>query len=154
MTSNEVFVGTGDGFEVASFTLDGTRGRTLRETRTPVALTAGHVDRFVSRLAARRAGRGSAGEVERIYRELEYPKEFPPYAALMTDGQNNLWVEGFPIPGEATRKWFVYSSAGVAIASLQVPSNFEVLGAGRDYVYGIWRDDDDVDFVRVYPLLK
>jgi hypothetical protein len=154
ITTSTVFVGTGDGFDIASFSLDGTRGPGIRAAVPPVALTAMHVDQFVSRLVARQARRGDPGAVERLYRELQYPKEFPPYASILADVNDNLWVEAYPIPGEGRRKWFVFSNAGRALASLQVPGNFELLGAGGDHAFGIWRDEDDVEFVRLYTLIK
>ncbi len=151
--STTAFVGTGDGFEVSSFALDGNRRGTVRDSHQPLAVTSVHVERFIARLTAG-LRRGDPAATERLYRELEYPKEFPPYAALMTDGFEHLWIEAYPIPGRELREWSVYSTDGVAIASLRIPGSFEILGAGADYVLGVWRGDDDVEYVRVYSVIK
>ncbi len=152
--ASSVYVGTGDAFEVAEFSLSGVAVGTLRETRAAVPLTAPQVSEYIRRQIARRTGRVDARALEKLYREIEYPSAFPPYATLMVDGLDNLWIEGYPIPGEDLREWSIHSKAGAGIAVLWVPSNLQLLEAGRDYVLGVWRDELDVEYVRVYSLVK
>jgi len=151
--STFAYVGTGDAFEVAQFSLRGERVDTVRDSRAAVPVTAAHVNRFITQELARRAGRDTR-RIERLYRGIEYPGAFPAYANLMVDGLDNLWIEGYPIPGKELRDWSIYSPTGTAIGVLRVPSNLQLLEAGRDYVLGVWRDELDVEFVQVYSLVK
>jgi hypothetical protein len=151
-----VYVGTGDAFEVSQFSLQGERLGMVRETRSPINVTPAHVTQYISDLHDRRSGPGTLDKKTReaIYRDLEYPKTFPAYSRLIVDPSDNLWIEDYPVPGATDRGWSVFSKGRFAIARMRVPSNFEILEIGSDHVLGIWRDDLDVEYVRVYRLAK
>ena len=51
-------------------------------------------------------------------------------------------------------QWDVFSPAGVWLGRVELPASFTPLEIGADYVAGLWRDADDVEFVRFYRLLK
>jgi hypothetical protein len=44
--------------------------------------------------------------------------------------------------------------SGRILARVQMPSKFRVQEIGEDYVLGVWRDDLDVESVRVYGLRR
>ena len=50
--------------------------------------------------------------------------------------------------------WTVFDSAGQMHGSLTMPAGVSVLQIGTDYVIGRWRDDLDVEHVRVYGIVK
>ncbi len=149
-----VYLGTGDAFEIAQYSLRGTRRGTLRDHRDPVSVTTAHVNAFIEDQLARRAGRANTRALETLYREIEYPKTFPAHGALLVDPGDDVWVESYPIPGDKVHDWLIYSKAGVAVATMQVPSAFAVLEVGADYVLGVWRDESGVEYVTVYSLVK
>jgi hypothetical protein len=151
--SSSAYVGTGDTYEVAKFSLRGERVGTIRESHAPVLATPAHVAAYVTEYMSRNPGRSEAS-VRRYFGELEWPEVLPAYARLMVDRSDNLWIEQFPIPGKETRDWIVYGSSGQQVAVIALPRDFRVLEAGPDYVLGVWRDEFDVEYVRVYSLLK
>ncbi len=70
------------------------------------------------------------------------------------DPADNLWVEEYLTPGATERGWSIYSKDGRAIGRLRAPVNFEILETGLEYVLGVWRDELNVDYVRLYSLVK
>ena len=103
---------------------------------------------------ASRPSRVNTSRYEQYFRDLEWPKVYPAYARLMVDGSDSLWIEEYPIPGRDIRQWSIHANSGARIAMISLPKGFRLLEAGRDYVLGVWRDQDDVDYIKVYKLVK
>lgn len=152
--ASSVYIGTGDAYEVARWSLSGRRSGVIREERKPIPLTAGQVTTYIKEYIAARDDREDTSGHEQYLRSFEYPKTYPAYRGLIVDELDNLWIEEYPVPGMDIREWLVYSREGVKIARIRLPQGFRLLEAGRDYVLGIWRDDVDVDYVQMYALLK
>jgi len=154
--SNAAYVGTGDAFEVLELSLRGERVGTIRDARRLVPVTSAHVTRYIADLLDRSSGRGLLDRKTRemLYKNLEYPRWFPSHGRLLVDGSDNLWIEDYPIPGAEEHRWSVFTSDRVAIALIRVPGRFEILEIGTDYVLGIWRDELDVEYVRLYGLVR
>jgi hypothetical protein len=151
--SHSVYVGTGDAFEVAVFSLHGERVGTLREARRPIPVTTAQVNAYIKESIAGAVRANTAG-YEQFFRGLEWPKVYPAYRKLMVDGSDNLWIEEYPIPGRDNRDWTIYDQSGLKLAMITLPRNFRLVEIGRDYVLGVWRDELDVDYLRVYTLIK
>lgn len=152
--SKSVYVGTGDAFEIAKFSFRGERIGTLREARAPISVTAAQVTTYIKEFIASRPRRVNTSRHEQYFRDLEWPTVYPAYARLMVDGSDNLWIEEYPIPGRDIREWSIYANSGARMAVISLPQGFRLLDAGRDYVLGVWRDQDDIDYIRVYQLVK
>lgn len=159
IAGRHAYVGTGlhtgtEHAEVEVFALDGAHLRTIRLERARRPVTRRELSRFVSEQMALRRGQANEASLRRLYSEIEYPSYYPAYGRLLTDSNDNLWVEDFPTPGSSKRRWSVYSPDGNAVADVITPSSFRLLEAGSDYVLGVWRDALDVPFVHVYSLSK
>lgn len=152
--SRFVYVGTGDAYEVAEYSLQGKRIGGLGEVRAPIPVTAAQVTTFIAEHIAARDERTNTSEYEKLFRGLDWPKVYPAHGKLMVDGSDNLWIEEYPIPGRNIRDWTIYARTGGKIATVSLPKGFRLLEAGSDYVLGIWRDEADVDYLRVYTLVK
>ena len=151
--STSVFVGTGDAFEIQRFSLDGKPSGVVRESRQPVVVTDDHITAYVKDYIAH-SRRSNASRFEQYFRELQWPKTFPAYARVLVDASENLWIEEYPIPGNDIRSWSIYEKSGARIAKITLPRGFELREVGRDYVLGIWHDEFEVDYLRIYNLLK
>lgn len=154
VSPNAVYVGAGDEYEVVRFDLEGRRVGMIRRARRPVRVSQSHIDSFIEEQVGRGSRRLTPQAMEAFYRGLEYPVTFPAYSRLLTDPLGNLWVEDYPIPGKGTPGWSVYSADGATLASLDLPSRLQITEIGSDYVVGIWRDELDLQYVRVYRLEK
>lgn len=153
VASGSIYVGTADSFAIAAYTLRGERARTMRESRVSRRITPEQVDLHIKGLIARRPGRNASTD-ERWYRDLKWPAVYPAHGRLLVDALDNLWIEEYPVPGETQRSWTVFDRRGRKTATVSVPYAYRVMTIGVDYVLGVWRDELDVDYVRVYALFK
>ena len=48
--------------------------------------------------------------------------------------------------------WDVFDSAGRWMTTLTTPVALEIHDIGEDYILGVWRDEMDVEYVRMYSL--
>ena len=94
------------------------------------------------------------------------PMVAPRYARIVPDNDGRFWVQEYRPSGDDPEIRFVgVDPNGVPFASLRIPSGlasaaeFDVPGNARlqidsERVYGVWRDEHDVEFVRVYRILR
>jgi hypothetical protein len=78
----------------------------------------------------------------------------PAYRGIMLDQIGNLWVEEYRRPGDTTPRWTVFSAEGEMLATMSLPERFVIRDAGDDYVLGTWRDELEIEHVRLYELMK
>lgn len=46
----------------------------------------------------------------------------------------------------------VFDAVGAHLGSVALPDRFDALEVGDDYVLGVYLDDDDVPFIRMYEM--
>ena len=96
-----------------------------------------------------------------------YADRFPSFGNLLVDRARNLWAQRFDYhsafltPGPVRTQtmsvastWDVLDPEGRWLCTVQLPARFTPLEIGSDYVAGLARDEDEVEQVRVYRLLK
>lgn len=84
--------------------------------------------------------------------ELPYPTVLPALDQLRRDSTGHLWVRLYALPQDTTLQWWIYDIRGRLVATAAWPSRLRVTEIGPDYVLGVWRDDNDVETVRMFPL--
>jgi hypothetical protein len=84
----------------------------------------------------------------------EPPEHLPFIDAIMIDIPGNVWVRRYVIPTDQTQEWWVYSRDGSLIAALETSSRLRITEVGEDYVLGVFRDEDDIQRVHRYQLVK
>ncbi len=163
---NRFFHGPGDVFEIRVFSVrpySPQQGSTNEPslpvrlerviTRTPtrdLTVTAAHQKAYIDEQCSQINWRGGPC---RIVTPV-FPARFPAHGRLMTDAGGNLWVQEYLLPGETATRWTVLDTAGRWLGMVDMPERFRPNEIGDDYVLGIWRDEADVQFVRMYHLLK
>jgi hypothetical protein len=50
--------------------------------------------------------------------------------------------------------WRVFDPSGIWLGTVTLPARFNPMDIGKDYVLGLWRDEDDVEHIRIYRLRK
>jgi hypothetical protein len=73
---------------------------------------------------------------------------------MAADMIGNLWVQDYMVPSDRVPVWTVFDQDGVLLGSVAFPEGFDCLDIGDEYVLGLWRDEDDVEYVRMYDLVK
>lgn len=70
----------------------------------------------------------------------------------MIPQDETLGVLNEPPPNSTT--WSVFSRDGLWLSDVVLPARFHLMDAGSDYVLGVMRDGDDVEFVAMYRLYR
>lgn len=127
----------------------------IRRPHNDRPLPDGAVSRFIDDYVARYPPERQR-EVRGHFATLTTPSQVPAHSALAFDEGGNLWAENFRFPWDslATRTWAVYARAGEWLGDVEVPRGLRVLQFGADFVLGVERDENDVEFVRMYRIVK
>lgn len=94
------------------------------------------------------------GAANRRRPEMRSPEFLPAIASLRVDAAGNLWVRRYYLWTDPQHEWWVYDTTGHLVATLTSPARFRFTEIGDDYILGIWRDEDDVETVKRFGLLK
>jgi hypothetical protein len=104
------------------------------------------VDRFVERSSAPRAA------VRRSFDGVVPPDVAPSFQALIVDDEGWLWAQTYRASPDDPAPWLVFDSNGLGRGSVMMPEGLSVTTISHDYVAGVWRDDLDVEYVRLYRI--
>ena len=145
-----LYVGTSDSWEILAYDSHGALKRIIRlhEARKPVTPD------LIARLRRVPQGENSPARpnVSAKLADSWYPKFLPAYGTIRVDALQRLWVQEYPLPGEAQSKWKVFDPSGKLMGLVATPPGLEVMEIGADYLAGVWRDADMVEHVRIYSL--
>ncbi len=90
---------------------------------------------------------------ERYIAAVEWPAAYPAFLRLVVDREGNLWMLQETVTGgEST--YAVLDRSGLYLGQVTLPPRLVPFDIGRDYVVGLWTNDDRVNFVRVHSLAK
>lgn len=100
-------------------------------------------------------------------------RNVPAFAELHLDRAGNVWARdydhldavwfydrsalgpGFEAPRlDGPRRWAVFQPDGRFLGEVAMPMGFDVHEIGEDWVLGVWRDEMEIEYVRVYPIVK
>ncbi len=91
---------------------------------------------------------------EQFYRDIPVPETFPAYGGIAVSVEGYLWVRAYDVPGNQANNWSVFDAEGTLRGTVELPPHLEPLEIGPNYVLGLWRDADDVEYVQLYELIK
>ncbi|NIW73960.1 MAG: hypothetical protein GWN08_01640 [Gemmatimonadetes bacterium] len=148
------YFGTSDSYEIRDYSVDGTLQRLIRLARPNRPVGAEDIARYKEQERAGVSSEEGRQAVERMLGAMPFPETFPAYGRFIVDAENNLWVEDYPVPGSAASRWNVFDGGGTLLGTVQTPANFTPYQIGADFALGSWRDELDVEHVRLYPLLE
>jgi hypothetical protein len=84
--------------------------------------------------------------------EVPFPENLPVFDGLLVDRTGHLWIEHYEPFWDDSRSWSVLSPAGSWLGDLETPTGLRITEIGADYLLGVWRNEMDVEFVRLYSL--
>jgi hypothetical protein len=94
-------------------------------------------------------------EIERMFRDLPMPVTMPAFSTIRVDDDLNLWVQAYLAPGdEGETSWTIFDRDGRVVTRLDMPAGLDPTHIGTDFVLGVWRNELDVEHVRLYRLDK
>lgn len=105
--------------------------------------------------ARRVSGDHGARSFEARLRNAVFAPTRPLFGHAFVDHNQRLWVSELPWPSrfEAPRRWIVFSPGGRWLGDIEAPEGVTLHDARDDRVLGLWKDELDLDHVRVYRLL-
>lgn len=158
---NSIYVGTANAMEISVLNSDGTVEAVFRYPEADLVVRQEDRDWWGSRMAEMpmaMTGRSITPEdqqmLEMVLAALVFPETRAAYSELRMDRTGSVWLRTGRhfLTAAPSKEWTVFSEEGVLLGTLSLPERFEVLEFGEDYALGVWKDEMDVEFVRVYSL--
>lgn len=147
-----LYYGSSDTYEIELRAADGTLRRLIRRPIPNPPVTEEEVEEFHRNFEERRER--MAPIWRNLYSQMTLPETKPAYGRLLVDSEGNLWVADYSQERGADGTWSVFDPEGRFLGSVETPTGGRVLQIGSDFVLGIWRDELDVEYVRLYELIK
>jgi hypothetical protein len=154
VSSDRLFLGDGDRYEIDVFTTDGRFVRSIRRMQQPRTVTPGDLARQREEVLTRYAKSPRRAVAERILAEIPVHETMPAFSSFRGDAVGNLWVEEYRVTANDPPRWTVFDSTGRMLGALEVPRSLRILEIGANELLGIFRDSLDVEQVRAYRIRK
>lgn len=146
-----LFWGHADSYRIDVLNMNGTLETSIRTSvprgRVTAEMIARHRD---SRLAV------SDPEVRRqrlkIIDATPFPDSMPAHGDLRVDARGYVWVEDYRPFADTAPRWQVFDGRGHWLGAVEMPADLRVLEIGEEYVLGRWKDELDVDHIRLHRL--
>lgn len=154
MGTDRVYIGAADRPEIIAVALGGLATDTLVLPLKSEPLTQADIDAEKAvRLAAAPTDRQVG--IESQFATHPFPEMLPPYAALLVDAEDLLWVQEYPRASAPVVRWWVISKDGRVVAHALLPTYLQVFEIGLDDVLGRYLDPvEAVPQVRQYRLRR
>jgi len=154
-----VLGGSGDGFcyafgevhELRCFGPDGMLRRIARVEEPPRPVRQADVEAFWEEAGATSEPGAYERYLARFRETMPFPEHFSAFDRILTDDRGRLWVRRYAPLGDAPWRWWVFEDGGL-VGTLDVPRSLRLYDVRAGMVAGVWRDDLDVEHVRLYRL--
>ena len=102
-------------------------------------------------------------QVRQAWRDTPRSPFLPVLRSVHVDAAGNLWLAPYHIVGAHPRPFEVHAPDGAWLGSVSVPPGLQrafiqyqtpYMEIGEDYILGVWADDLDVQYVRMYQINK
>ncbi len=150
ISRDRLFVATGDAYEIASYSFDGTMARLIRsEERGRPAVTAAAIRAVKTELVSEKEEGDARARLRRTLNHWIWPAYYPMIKGLLVDSRECLWVmDGYPTAPLV--RWSVFTPEGEPLGVVDVSGNFRVMQVDEDMLIGHEEDGDGVDYVVAY----
>jgi hypothetical protein len=92
------------------------------------------------------------GTIRDVYRGLEPPDVEPTFQRLIVDNEGWLWAQAYDVSSNDGVSWLLFDATGRGRGTVTMPEGLSVNAISRGYVAGVWRDDLDVEHVRLHRI--
>jgi hypothetical protein len=146
LRGDDIITGHTRSFELHEISSEGVVRRILRTNIAALPISSEDREPYVGQAAR-------SPDLEEVIRLFGFPETHPAFNRILVDKSGNLWVELHVRAGDDAR-WSVFDHRGHWFTDVRVPSSFQPMEIGDDYVLGVWRDDLDVEHIDVRDLVK
>jgi hypothetical protein len=167
------YVGFPDRYEIGVYSPQGRLQRIIRRSIDARRVLPSDVAEYKRRLIAAPGedGRNSPELTARRRRyasELTFAQAYPAFSRILVDRTGHVWVKRYESWEDAPDRWGlvrIYTNAepspwdvftpdGRWLGVVDMPASFAPLDIGRDYVGGIWHDEDEMEHPRFYRIVR
>jgi hypothetical protein len=153
---NRLFAGNNDTYEIGVYHADGKLEELIRRRGEPRKVTQTDID--LLRKKRLDAVAGIFPPLQNMYSAMiaDEPvrSTMPAFASLLVDAAGDLWVQEYPAPAAEGTEWTVFDPEGRMLGNVSMPGRFRPTQIGTDFVFGVGKDELDVEHVRMYRLEK
>jgi len=147
-----LYVSPAGSFEFHRYRLDGSLERIVRVREAAESITSDFAAEF-TRGRIEGSDESRRETLRAIYAKMPFPEHFPLVDDLHVDDENHVWLRRFrPPPAEVDQVFHVFGPDGNLAGTIHLPANLEFRLATRDRLIGVWRDELDVQSLRIYGL--
>lgn len=147
---SEWFYSGGEEYRVEQYDVTGRLRAVYSYPAEPRSVTQGDLEEYLEEF---RAAVGRPTLREQLLRKAPLPERMPAYAGLVIDSEGNVWAA--PHVGAKPRScWHVYQRQPPLFAKACLPDRFTVLDIAGASVLGVLRDENDVERIARYRLVK
>ena len=157
------YVADNDTYEIKVYSTAGELQSVIRKKHDNLPVTSSDIEVIQKRVAKRLESITSnmAPVFRQMYQEMPFPEAMPAFGrsdsserTFHVDALGNVWVMEYNRPGDDSKRWTVFDTAGILLGTLRVPDDLVISNIGPDYVLGVRLDDLDVEHVMMYGLVK
>lgn len=159
-----VWYGVNNTYDIGLYT-DGMVQRRIRKTFRQEPVTEASKTTMVEALksAMVRTGQVPPQAVDQLLSQVTFEDYLPVYRQFFSGPGNSLWVQHMQSPADMTESdlenmmnpqamqgsptWDVFDAEGRFLGSLDMPARFQPLRFTDEMVYGVWKDDLDVQYL-------
>jgi len=149
-----LFVGDNAEYRIRVYTNGRRLERIVQRAYAPVPLTAEMVARDKARQARALTDPRFRQALEQMYQRDRLPATLPAFGDLMVDAGGWLWVSGYTTAVEGNVLWDVFDPSGRLRCAIALPAALRVREIGHDHLVGVVSDEDGVEQVRLFQLLR
>ncbi len=143
------FYGEGADYEIERFSPTGRFTHLYRRSITRRPVTQDMVDEY----REGDIGENPSPQLSEMRRNIDIPSTMPAYLTLRASTDGILWVQHYTRDEEQPR-WSAFRDDGRYLGDIDIPMGARVLDIGDNYWVLLEADELDVEYVRVYELLK
>jgi len=151
---DRLYYGSADSYEIQCYSQDGTLTSIIRRNVAPRPVTPDDLQHLIERDLAEIEDANDRRDTRERYDKMPVAETMPAYERLEVDDLGNLWVREYDPDSEGSSTWTVFDADGQMLGTVRMPAGFGVRHIGTDFVLGVWRDDLDVEHVRLYDVIK
>ncbi|MCH7474917.1 MAG: hypothetical protein IIA27_09600 [Gemmatimonadetes bacterium] len=147
---DRIYVGETGKREIEVLRFDGTVERLIRWEGSDVAVTGADRAAFRDELLITLRRPERRADYERWLAEVPFPDIMPAFRALAADSSGRIWVQEWNRATDNEDRWLVFAPDGQLTATVAVPVGQTILDIGEDVVLTLWKDELDLEYVRLY----
>lgn len=154
VAGDRAYLGANDAFEIGVYSPDGQLRTIIRRPGDGRPVQPEEVQRFREGLLGGEENEMLRSGLQRMLSRMPVPETHVAFHTFLPDDQGNLWVQETEVVEDEPSSWVVVDPDGRLLGAVQLPPRFRPRHIGDDFVLGVWRDELDVERVRMYRLEK